>query len=73
VVNEITVTLIYAFFFFICVKLFSRKNDKDNNKKKCKYCNMVFDDDDRLKRHSRKAHSEKNNDMPSFNPFGGPS
>ncbi len=50
--------------------LFSRKSEKGTNKKKCKYCNMVFEEEDRLKRHIRKAHSEKGGDMPNFNPFG---
>ena len=60
------------------MKLFSKKNTKDKNKKneddgnkkKCKYCDMIFDEDDRLRRHVRKAHSETNSDMPNFNPFG---
>ena len=42
----------------------------DDNKKKCKYCDMIFEEDDRLRRHIRKAHSETNSDMPNFNPFG---
>lgn len=37
---------------------------------KCKDCNMVFNDKDRLKRHSRKAHTDKGNDMPNNNPLG---
>jgi uncharacterized C2H2 Zn-finger protein len=52
------------------VRLFSKKAEKDDGKKKCKYCDMTFDDDERLRRHTRKAHSEKNNDMPNFNPYG---
>jgi len=52
------------------VRLFSKKTKKDNGKKKCKYCDMAFEDDERLRRHTRKAHSEKNSDMPNFNPFG---
>jgi uncharacterized C2H2 Zn-finger protein len=52
------------------VRLFSKKIDKENSKKKCKYCDMIFDDDDRLRRHIRKAHNERNSDMPNFNPFG---
>ncbi|MDQ6723184.1 MAG: hypothetical protein M3Z01_02830 [Thermoproteota archaeon] len=31
---------------------------------------MVFEDSERLRRHIRKAHDEKNSDMPNFNPFG---
>lgn len=52
------------------MRLFSKKSDKENTKKKCKYCNMVFEDDDRLRRHIKKAHNERNSDMPNFNPFG---
>jgi uncharacterized C2H2 Zn-finger protein len=37
---------------------------------KCQYCGTTFDDKERLKRHSRKAHSEKGGDLPSSNPFG---
>lgn len=52
------------------MRLFSKKNEEGNAKKKCKHCDMVFEDDDRLRRHTRKAHGEKNSDMPNFNPFG---
>lgn len=60
------------------MKLFSKKNKKEKtskaeiqpHQKRCKYCDMVFDDEDRLKRHIRKAHNDKNSDMPNFNPFG---
>lgn len=59
------------------MKLFSKKNkgkivktDIQPHQKRCKYCDMVFDEEDRLKRHIRKAHSDKNSDMPNFNPFG---
>jgi uncharacterized C2H2 Zn-finger protein len=52
------------------VRLFSKKTETDDGKKKCKYCDMTFEDDERLRRHTRKAHSEKNSDMPKFNPFG---
>lgn len=66
------VTLIYRFIFKVNVRFFSKKNDKDQdlNKKKCKYCDMIFDEDERLKRHIRKAHSTSDGDMPNFNPFG---
>ena len=37
----------------------------------CKYFNMKFEDEEKMKRHARKAHSEKGGDMPNFNPFGG--
>ncbi len=36
----------------------------------CKYCDMKFEEKERLKRHIRKAHSEKGGDMPKFNLFG---
>ena len=58
------------------MKLFSKKKDvekknpKQSNQKKCKHCDMTFDDEERLRRHVRKAHNEKNCDMPNFNPFG---
>ena len=52
------------------MRLFSKKTEKDDGKKKCKYCDMTFEDGERLRRHTRKAHSEKNSDMPKFNPFG---
>ncbi|TLY01495.1 MAG: hypothetical protein E6K88_04420 [Thaumarchaeota archaeon] len=37
---------------------------------KCQHCNMTFDDKERMKRHMKKAHSEKGGDMPNKNPFG---
>ncbi len=61
------------------MKLFSKKKSnkdvkkrdtKDSNLKKCKHCDMRFDDDERLRRHVRKAHNESNGDMPNLNPFG---
>ncbi len=39
--------------------LFRRKNKEDQKGFKCEYCNLKFDDKDRMKRHVRKAHSEK--------------
>jgi hypothetical protein len=51
--------------------LFRRKNKEDQKGFKCKYCNLKFDDKDRMNKHIRKAHSEKGGDMPSSNPFGG--
>ncbi|WP_148686084.1 hypothetical protein [Candidatus Nitrosocosmicus hydrocola] len=47
-----------------------KKDTKDSNLKKCKHCDMRFDDDERLRRHVRKAHNESNGDMPNLNPFG---
>jgi uncharacterized Zn-finger protein len=61
--------------------LFRRKNN--NNKKgeekeiqqqtsfKCSSCGMKFNDKDRLRRHTKKAHSKSDGDMPNPNPFGG--
>jgi uncharacterized C2H2 Zn-finger protein len=38
---------------------------------KCNYCDMIFDDKERMKRHIRKAHGGKDRgDMPNMNPFG---
>ncbi|HJR46580.1 MAG TPA: hypothetical protein VJ799_00345 [Nitrososphaeraceae archaeon] len=48
-----------------------RKKEEDKGLTKCKYCDMKFQDKERMKRHIRKAHSEKGSDMPSTNPFGG--
>lgn len=58
------------------MKLFFRKKDVDkknsaqSNQKKCKYCDMIFDEEERLRRHVRKAHNDKGGDMPNLNPFG---
>lgn len=53
--------------------LFSKGKKSDNEKFfKCKDCEMKFTDKERLKRHSKKAHNEKGDFMPSTNPFGGP-
>jgi uncharacterized C2H2 Zn-finger protein len=60
------------------MKLFFKKDkktvEKENSnrsiQKKCKHCDMTFDDEERLRRHVKKAHNEKNGDMPNFNPFG---
>jgi hypothetical protein len=50
---------------------FKRKKQDEKGSTKCKYCDMKFDDKQRMKRHVRKAHSEKGGDMPNVNPFGG--
>jgi uncharacterized C2H2 Zn-finger protein len=50
-----------------------RRKDGDAIKKvwKCQYCSMIFDEKERMKRHEKKAHSEKSGgDMPNMNPFG---
>ena len=49
--------------------LFGRKKTEDGLFK-CEYCDMKFEDKERMKRHVRKAHSEKGGDMPNANPFG---
>jgi hypothetical protein len=49
--------------------LFSKKKTEDG-KIKCEYCDMKFDDEERMKRHKRKAHTERGGDMPNTNPFG---
>jgi uncharacterized C2H2 Zn-finger protein len=44
------------------VGLFNKKvNEKEEHKRsfKCKRCDMIFDDKERLKRHDRKAHFGK--------------
>ena len=53
--------------------LFKRKDKKDlqGSSFKCNICNMEFNDKDRLRRHTRKAHSKSDGDMPNPNPFGG--
>jgi uncharacterized C2H2 Zn-finger protein len=54
--------------------LFRRKEDQGTGTKKifkCEYCNMTFDEKERMRRHVRKAHGEKSGgDMPNMNPFG---
>lgn len=47
-----------------------RKNKDGGEVFTCKYCDMKFEDKERLKRHAKKAHSEKGGDLPNFNPFG---
>ena len=50
--------------------LFGKKSE-EQKVWKCQYCNMTFDDKESMKRHTRKAHSEKSGDvMPNVNPFG---
>jgi uncharacterized C2H2 Zn-finger protein len=48
-----------------------KKEEQDKGLIKCKHCDMKFQDKERMKRHIRKAHTEKGSDMPSTNPFGG--
>jgi hypothetical protein len=52
--------------------LFGKKKEQlEPGTFKCQYCDMKFDDKERMKRHMRKAHSEKGGgDMPNTNPFG---
>jgi hypothetical protein len=58
--------------FRVNMKWFSRgKNTDTDSTFTCKYCNMKFEEEEKMKRHARKAHSEKGGDLPNFNPFGG--
>jgi uncharacterized C2H2 Zn-finger protein len=50
--------------------LFGKKSSSEPKVWKCPHCNMKFEDKERLKKHERKAHSEKGGDMPNRNPFG---
>ena len=52
--------------------LFGKKKAEAESKQwKCQYCNMTFDEKERMKRHERKAHTERRgDDMPNANPFG---
>ncbi len=48
-----------------------KKEEQAGGTFKCQYCDMKFDDKERMKRHMKKAHSEKGGgDMPNMNPFG---
>jgi uncharacterized C2H2 Zn-finger protein len=50
-----------------------RRKDGDATKKvlNCQNCTMIFDEKERMKRHEKKAHSEKSGgDTPNMNPFG---
>ena len=53
--------------------LFKRANKEMDGLLKCKYCDMKFEEKERLKRHQRKAHSEKGegDSQSNPNPFGG--
>jgi uncharacterized C2H2 Zn-finger protein len=53
------------------MNLFRKKYQEGLTEFKCKYCGMKFDDKERLRRHSRKAHSENDDFTPNVNPFGG--
>ena len=59
------------FLYHFTMGLFKGKEKKPQQFVKCKYCDMKFEDNDRLKRHSRKAHKEKGGDLSNPNPFGG--
>jgi uncharacterized C2H2 Zn-finger protein len=50
---------------------FKRKKQDEKALIKCKHCDMKFDNKERMKRHVRKAHTEKGGDMPNVNPYGG--
>jgi uncharacterized C2H2 Zn-finger protein len=47
-----------------------RKRDDTKGILECKYCNMKFENRERLEKHTKKAHSEKGGDMLNPNPFG---
>ena len=53
--------------------LFRKKQGEGQSERifKCKDCDMKFQDKQRLKRHARKAHTEKGGHMTNPNPFGG--
>lgn len=67
-VNEV---VLYCLISIDHMILFKKKSEEGLNEFKCKYCDMKFDDKERLKRHSRKAHSENEDFTPNANPFGG--
>ena len=50
-----------------------KKEDKsiksNDDKFKCKHCNIFFQDKEHLSRHNKKAHGGKDDFMPSSNPF----
>lgn len=53
---------------------FFKSKEKNNDNKdlfKCKICNTVFPEKDRLSKHMKKAHGGKDDFMPNVNPFGG--
>ena len=59
----------------LALGLFGRKGaDAEQGSKKiykCHYCDMTFDEKERMQRHEKKAHREKGgDDMPNRNPFG---
>ena len=52
------------------VGLFGKKSE-EQKVWKCQHCSMTFDDKERMKRHMKKAHSERaGDDMPNTSPFG---
>lgn len=53
--------------------LFNKGNKEKDGLVKCKYCNMKFEGKERLKRHQKKAHSERgeSDSQSNPNPFGG--
>jgi len=51
--------------------VYSRKEKKEQGTYKCKYCAMKFEHKETLKRHAKKAHGDKGDDIPNLNPFGG--
>ncbi|MGB8035557.1 MAG: C2H2-type zinc finger protein [Nitrososphaeraceae archaeon] len=53
------------------MRLFKNKQKEEHETFNCKYCNMAFDNKEKLKRHTKKAHGEKGGDISNPNPFGG--
>ena len=53
------------------MRLFKNKQKEKHETFNCKYCNMAFDNKEKLKRHTKKAHGEKGGDISNPNPFGG--
>jgi uncharacterized C2H2 Zn-finger protein len=53
------------------MRLFRKKDEGKQENFRCKYCNTSFENEERLKRHTKKAHSEKDGNISSPNPFGG--
>jgi uncharacterized C2H2 Zn-finger protein len=49
--------------------ILKRKKDKEDNRMKCKHCNIVFQDKEHLSRHNKKAHGKTDDFLPSSNPF----
>ncbi|HEY6882734.1 MAG TPA: C2H2-type zinc finger protein [Nitrososphaeraceae archaeon] len=53
------------------MRLFKKKDEGNQENFRCKYCNTTFESKERLKRHTKKAHGEKDSNISNPNPFGG--